>query len=203
VADIRRLGIYGGTFDPPHCTHIAIARAALDQAQLDCVLFIVAAVPPHKLHGVYAGPEDRFSMVEAALRDEPQMEASRMELDRQGPSYTADTVEALRLQYPEAALHLIIGSDSAIDLPRWRHPERILAHVQVLVVPRPGLAFCLAPPFTDRCQVLAFQESPTASSEIRRLLAAGGDTAGLVPDTVADVIEARGLYRARRQNAPI
>ena len=203
VADPLRLGIYGGTFDPIHNTHLDIARAALNQTGLDKVLFVVAAAPPHKLQGVFAGPEDRLAMVEAALQAEPRMEASRIELDRTGPSYTADTVEAFHREYPEAELYLIIGSDSALDLPRWREPGRILSLVHVLVVPRPGLSFCLAPPFTDSCQILDFAESPTASTDIRKRFAAGLETKNLLPPVVADFIESKGLYRAALENAPV
>ncbi|MEA3366078.1 MAG: nicotinate (nicotinamide) nucleotide adenylyltransferase, partial [Candidatus Hydrogenedentes bacterium] len=135
----NRIGVLGGTFDPIHKAHIRIAKAALNQARLDKVLFVVAAHPPHKSRRkLHATSEERFAMVQAALADEPAMEPSRIELDRDGPSYTAETLAILEEHYRGAKLFLILGLDSLVDMPHWHHPEMILAKADLLVAPRPG-----------------------------------------------------------------
>ncbi len=103
-----RVGVYGGTFDPIHRTHLEIAQAAMRHAALDQVIFVVAARPPHKRGEVFASAEDRLAMVEALVSVEPGMAASRMELDREGPSYTVDTLRDLQAAHPDAALYLIV-----------------------------------------------------------------------------------------------
>ena len=107
-----RIGIFGGTFDPVHNVHLRMARAARDRAGLDRVLFVVAATPPHKRGDVVASAEDRLAMVRAAIAGEDGFEASRIEMDRPGPSYTVDTVRALAETHPDARLYLIIGNTS-------------------------------------------------------------------------------------------
>ena len=195
MTDIQRIGIYGGTFDPVHNAHVAMARTALEQAQLDLVLFVVSARPPHKNEGPFASPEDRYAMVCAALADEPQMEASRIELDRPGPSYTADTLRTVQKQYPEASLYLILGMDSLIDLPRWRQPDVILHHARLLVVPRPG-AWEPPPSLEGHYDVLPFEKTPLSSTRIRARIAAGEPCEDCVPPAVMKMIREKGVYNA-------
>ena len=198
-----RIGVYGGTFDPPHRAHLAIARAALEHATLDKVLFVVASVPPHKRGEVFAGAEDRLAMVEAALQDEPAMEVSRLELDREGPSYTIDTLRALRAQYPKARFYLILGSDSMRDLPKWRAPEAILREAEVLVARRPGVDDTVPPQLAGHCQFLPLEAMPVSSTAIREQLAQGAALESLLPEAVAQLIRKRGLYHACCQDAPL
>lgn len=194
----KRIGVYGGTFDPIHSTHLEIARAAARHAKLDTVLFVVAAVPPHKRNGVSASPEDRLALVEAALHDEPAMEASRIEMDRNGPSYTADTLIALEKQYPQAAFYLILGSDSLTDLPRWRRPEEILSRARLLVAQRPGAATDAPASLEGKYDVLPITPKDTSSQIIRQMLAAGEDISTLVPQRANDLILEKELYGAHR-----
>lgn len=189
-----RIGIFGGTFDPIHNTHCDVARAALLQAQLDTVHFVVAARPPHKETGAWATPEERYAMVEAAVRHESGMEASRVELDREGPSYTADTIREYQCRYPEADLFLIIGMDSLVDLPKWREPEVILDAVQLLVVPRVGLNRETPPELEGRYAILDFEATDLSSTEVRERIAAGLPFTGLVPAEVEALIEEEGIY---------
>lgn len=197
VADPERIGVYGGTFDPIHRTHIEIARAAMRHARLDRVIFVVAARPPHKRHEVFADAEDRFAMVRAALAGDPCFEASRIELDREGPSYTVDTLRALRAARPGAALFLIVGQDALLDLPKWRDPEAVLSAARLLVVPRPDASAPDPGILRGRYEFIPFPESPDSSTEIRARLQAGAPPGDEVPGPVADLIRARGLYAHR------
>jgi nicotinate-nucleotide adenylyltransferase len=196
VSEPERIGVFGGTFDPVHQTHIDIATAARDQARLDLVLFVVASIPPHKRHEVEASAEDRFAMVEAALQKERGFEASRLELERVGPSYTVDTLMALREQYRNAALLLILGEDSLADFPRWHSPERILEYADLLIVPRPGSEAEIPPGILRHCHFLEFQERPVSSTEIRDRIRTGTAVDGIVPLGVQKIILERGLYGA-------
>jgi nicotinate-nucleotide adenylyltransferase len=188
-----RIGVFGGTFDPIHNAHIDIGRAARDQARLDRVLFVVAHVPPHKQDLTDASAEDRFAIVDAALADEPGIEASRIELDREGISYTADTLQTLRDLSPSAELFLIIGMDSLIDLPSWRDPDRIIECARLLVVPRPGEWH---PPeaLEGRYEVIDFDQVDVSSTCVRARIERGEDLGGVVPDAAAEIIRAKGLY---------
>ncbi len=189
-----RIGIFGGTFDPIHNTHCDVARAALHQAHLETVHFVVAARPPHKETGAWASPEERFAMVEAAVLHESSMEASRVEMDREGPSYTADTVREFQRRYPEADLFLIIGMDSLVDLPKWREPEVILGAAHLLVVPRVGLNREPPPELEGKYTVLDFNATDLSSTEVRERIAAGLPFTGLVPAAVEALIEEEGIY---------
>ncbi len=199
MASPPNIGVFGGTFDPVHAVHLRVARAARDAAGLDRVLFMVANVPPHKSGEVAACAEDRLEMVAAAVADEPGLEASRLEMDRSGPSYTADTLRGLHARHPEAALFLILGYDSALDLPKWREPGVILDLARLLVVCRPRCGRPLPPLLCGRATLLPFEEDPLSSTEIRERLAAGDDVSGLVPAGALRVIREKGLYHARGQ----
>lgn len=194
MTEPRRIGVYGGTFDPIHLAHIEVARAARDAANLDLVLIVVSARPPHKKDHTAATPEQRLEMVNAAVRDEPSIESCRIEIDRAGPSYTVDTLDALRARYPDAEWFLVVGEDSLIDLPKWRSPERILDRARLLVVPRPGIDSPPPAALEGRFDVLPFREHEISSTEIRRRLAAGESTDDLLPPRVRDVIDREGLY---------
>jgi nicotinate-nucleotide adenylyltransferase len=189
-----RIGILGGTFDPIHRTHLDIARAALETADLDLVIFVVAARPPHKHAGTHATAEQRYAMVEAALADEPQMAASAIELHRHGLSYTAETLEHLALEYPNAALFLILGMDALKDLPKWKDPEHILAQARLLVFPRAGET-PTPPRELEGCyELLPFRESAVSSTQIRQRARRGEPLEGLVPSGAINVIQREGIY---------
>ncbi len=184
-----RLGVFGGTFDPVHVGHLAIAQAALESASLDRVIFVPARRSPLKDRAPAAGAEDRLAMLEAATKDEPRFTVSRMELDREGPSYTVDTLEALR---GEGELFLILGSDAMAELGRWRSPDRIRALATILVARRPG-----APEPDPASGARAF-DAPCldiSSRELRARAARGLSLRYLVPDEVWRHIERRALYR--------
>jgi len=197
VSDKERIGILGGTFDPVHSTHVAMARAAMTQAMLDKVLFMVAAEPPHKNGYVSASAEDRYKMVEAALEQEDNLLPSRLEIDRPGPSYTADTLFEVQQQHPHAQLFLIVGSDSLADLHRWRNPRGILERARLLVIPRPNHR-AIPKALENRYDTLNFTSSELSSTQIREMLSRGETLSGLVAPAVSNYIHAKGLYRCPR-----
>ena len=184
-----KLGVFGGTFDPPHVGHLAIAQAALESAKLDRVIFVPARRSPLKEREPAASAADRLAMLEAATKSEPRFSVSRVELDREGPSYTVDTLEALK---GEGDLFLILGSDALADLGKWRSPERIRALASLLVARRPG-----APEPDATVSARAF-DAPCldiSSRELRARAARGLSLRYLVPDDVWRHIERKGLYR--------
>lgn len=190
----QRIGIFGGTFDPIHTAHLVMARAAMDSASLDTVLFVVAAIPPHKQHATHASPEDRLAMVEAALTGEANFEASGIELEREGPSYTADTLRVLHTLHPDADLFMIIGEDSLVDFPKWREPKAILELARLLVLPRPGINVPIHPSLEGQYDFVPFEASTLSSSEVRDALEKGELLEGMLPTKVQALIEERGLY---------
>ena len=196
---VERIGLFGGSFDPVHNTHCDIARAALSDARLDRVFFVVAARPPHKTDGLCASIDQRLAMVEAAERAEPRMEASRVEIDRDGPSYTVDTLRHFHREFPDAELYLIIGMDSLLDLPRWREPEEIAALAEMLVVPRPGLDNAGPPELEGRYHMLPFDQTRLSSTEVRDRIASGEAFGELVPPAVERWITEKGIYNAAQR----
>ena len=184
-----KIGVFGGTFDPVHVGHLAIAQAALESAKLDRVVFVPARRSPLKQREPAAGADDRYAMLVAATRPEPRFTVSRIELDRDGPSYTIDTLEALK---SDGELHLILGSDALSELPRWRSPDRIRALARILVARRPG-----APEPDGSLGAVTF-DAPCldiSSRELRARASRGLSLRYLVPDDVWRHIARSGLYR--------
>jgi nicotinate-nucleotide adenylyltransferase len=191
---VKRLGILGGSFDPIHLGHLMIAQEALWQCKLDAILFVVTANPPHK-RAPEADVEDRFRMVELAVSGEPAFEPSRIEIERGGESYTAETLRELRRIYPNASFCLIVGADSVLDFSVWKEPEAVIDMAQVAVAPRPGFDLSKMEPRLQG-KTVVFQ-SPTlalSSTMIRKRLHEGKPVRFLVPDVVEKYIRERGLY---------
>jgi nicotinate-nucleotide adenylyltransferase len=185
-----RVGVFGGTFDPVHVGHLAIANAALESVPLDRVLFVPARRAPLKERGPVADEEDRLRMLELAVAGEPRFSVSRVELDRAGPSYTVDTLEELG---GGGDLFLILGSDAMANLPRWKDADRIAELATLTVAERPG-----APERVGDAPIVRF-DAPRldiSSRELRARAARGLSLRYLVPEPVWRHIEARGLYRA-------
>jgi nicotinate-nucleotide adenylyltransferase len=138
VGDARRVGLFGGSFDPIHAGHVAPVLAAGDRLGLDRVIYLPTARPPHKPRRCLAPAWARYAMVELALLGEDRLFASPHELTLGRPAYTIDTVEAFRRRWPEVALSLLIGSDSFAELPTWRRWEELVDAVRLVVLARPG-----------------------------------------------------------------
>jgi nicotinate-nucleotide adenylyltransferase len=200
-------GIFGGTFDPIHVAHLAVAEAARDAFGLRRVLFIPAAQPPHKPGRVITGVADRLAMVEAAVAANPAFEVSRIEVDRAGPSYTVDTLAVLCEDDPADRLALILSAESYGELATWREPRRILELADLIVAPRDGYPDAdpdLVPSqFPDAPAAIAFLDGPhirLSASEIRERAASRRSVRYLVPDAVAAYIGDHGLYQDHRRD---
>lgn len=195
--NIQRLGVYGGTFDPIHAGHLAIARGVVEKCALNRLLFVPSARPPHKRGHAVAPPDDRYRMAQLAARDDPRFEVSDAEINRPGLSYTVDTLEALREIYSEScSYYLVIGADSLLEIDTWHAPDRLFELATVVTVPRPDNDLTgVNPHWRDRVVALQLPEIDISSTDIRRRAGAGLPIGHLVPENVADYIEERGLYR--------
>lgn len=199
-----KLGILGGSFNPIHLGHLAMAGAAMAAHGLDRVIFIPAGSPPHKRLDL-APAADRLEMVRLAIRGREGFEASGIEVERPGRSYTVDTLEKIAGLHPDAELFFILGEDSLLELPGWREPERILRLARVAVVNRPGservdparLFPRVAPGILERIGAdrVDMPPSPIDSTRIREDIRAGRSVADRVPPAVAAYIRERSLYR--------
>jgi nicotinate-nucleotide adenylyltransferase len=135
----QQIGLFGGTFDPPHLGHLILASEAGAQLHLDRILWVLTPNPPHKQHQAITPVEHRLAMVQCAIQDNPLFELSRVELERPGPHYTLDTIKQIAAQHPDADIIPLIGSDSLRDLPNWNRPNELLQACHwVGVMHRPG-----------------------------------------------------------------
>ncbi len=193
-----RIGIFGGTFDPVHSAHVEVAESVRRALSLDRLLLVVANQPWQKEGERSLTPaEDRYAMVVAAVEDRPDLEASRLEIDRGGPSYTIDTVRQLQRDHPGADLFLVVGSDVVPALPTWEDEPTLRHQVTLAVVGRPG-APPVGPPPGWHAVPVPVAPSDLSSTELRLRLEAGDDVDGLIPDAVIRCIEQRGLYATGR-----
>lgn len=206
--DLRgALGVFGGTFDPIHVGHLAVAESARDALGLERVLFVPAGEPPHKRDRAVTPAADRLAMVEAAIADNPGFAASRVEIDRPGPSWTADTLASLAERDADGrSLALIIAADSYHELATWHEPERVLRLATLVVTPRDGYpdadASYLAREFPGAEARVVFLEGPRirlSASDLRARAAAGRSLRYLVPDAVAAYIGDHSLYHDQRR----
>lgn len=194
-----KLGIVGGTFDPIHVGHVAMAEAAADCAGLDRVLIVPVNLPPHRAAAIAPAP-DRLEMCRLAAAGHPRLEVSDLELGRPGPSYTVDTLRSLAAERPGVELHLVLGWDAAREIRSWHEPDEVMRLAQLVVVSRPGYptpapgdlaAAGIDPSRAVRC------DAPTPdveSTDIRRLVEQGGSMAGLLEPAVEAYVRRHGLY---------
>lgn len=200
---MARVGLLGGTFNPPHLGHLVCAQEAYVAFGLDRVLLVPAGVPPHKEVEAEPGVEHRVAMCEAAVAGDERLAVSRADVDRTGPAYTVELLRALRAAAPDDELTFIVGGDMASSLPTWREPEAVLALARLAVAEREGVRRA---DIVERLAGLAgaaervdFFDMPrldVSSSLLRRRAVAGAPLRYLVPDAVAAYIERERLYRA-------
>ncbi len=220
---MARVGILGGTFNPPHAGHIALARNALKQLDLDEVLLMPANIAPNKpASGDDPGAAHRLAMCRLSVAGEPCIQASELEIARGGVSYTVDTLSSIHDKEPESELTLILGADTARTLPGWREPERLLELAALAVAERDGLgeeeikaaighlSHATTPPdarhgagrggvsqtLVPVPRMLRMEKIPVSSSQVRGMVAAGRPVDELVGEAVAGYIAEHGLYRA-------
>jgi nicotinate-nucleotide adenylyltransferase len=203
------IGVFGGTFDPIHFAHLAVAEEAAEVLGLERVLFVPAGRPPHKLDREITAAADRLAMVELAIAGNPRFAVEPVELERAGPSYTVDTLELFRSRRTAGGapeLTLILSSEAYLALPGWREPGRILALARLAVAPRDGYpsadAASLEPPISGSEGRITFLDGPRmrlCASELRPRAASGRSVRYLVPDAVAAYIDDHALYRTPRR----
>jgi nicotinate-nucleotide adenylyltransferase len=189
-----RIGLLGGSFDPPHNGHLLAAGDAFEALSLDRLIFIPAAVQPLKVGRASATPAQRLRMVELLVDGDERFEVSRIEIDRGGLSYTVDTLAAFSAQWPSAQLFWLIGADAIQSFSRWRQPERIVELATVVVMQRAGDAIQV-PEVPGSPQWLASRRFDISSTEIRARVKQGKSIRGFVPDAVGEFIAAEQLYR--------
>lgn len=188
----ERIGIFGGTFDPIHVAHLVAAVEARRALGLDRVLLVPAGDPWQKRGQVSAPAADRLAMVEAAIEGIDGLEVCTVEVERSGPSYTADTLEAL--SGPDRELFLVVGADVAVTLPTWAGVERIPGLATLVVVDRPGAADPGVGPGPWRVEHVSIPHLDVSSTDLRARAARGWPLDGLVPPGVVRVIAERNLY---------
>jgi len=205
-----KIGVLGGTFDPPHIGHLVVAQEVWWRLGLDKVLFVPAGEPWHKAGEEVTPARHREAMVRLAIAGDPRFELSRVDLERPGPTYTVDTLTELRRTYPPGTeFYFILGTDALAQLPSWRSPEKLVRLARLAVVPRPGFD----PVDLDRLEAeipglkVAIELVPVpavgiSSSEIARRVAAGEPFRYLVPEAVYRYIEAHRLYLPSAQPLP-
>jgi nicotinate-nucleotide adenylyltransferase len=183
-----RLGLYGGSFDPVHHAHLILARQALEDLKLHRIIFIPAAESPFKPRATWASAEDRLEMIKLAIEDEPGFAVDSIELYRQPPSYTIDTVKAYRAQYPKEELVFLIGEDHLESLPKWNAFSELVQLVNFAVLSRSELPLPVDYPVVGRRLDLS-------STEIRRRVARNLPISYLVPEKVLGYINEKKLYQ--------
>jgi nicotinate-nucleotide adenylyltransferase len=199
-----RVGILGGAFNPPHVGHLVCAQEALVQLELEKVVFMPVGQAPHRELQDDPGADARLEMVDLAIADDGRFTSSRAELERPGPSYTADTLRDLRSKAPDDEFFLILGGDQAAALPGWHEPEAVLSLATVAVVERTNWSRNAIGikvgrlPGAERIRYLDMPVMQVSSSAIRRRVGEGTPIRYLVPDKVANYIEANRLYGAAK-----
>ena len=189
----ERIGVFGGTFDPPHIAHLIAAQAIHEQLGLDRVLLVPAAVPPHKQDEPVSPGAVRLAMLEAAIGGDHRFAVSDLELRRDGPSYTVDTLRALREAHPDAELFLAVGADQLAEFDTWREPDAIAELATLVTFARAG-----KPPDTGGDWPVKPVDVPKmdiSSTELRQRVARGKSIRFLVPEEVEVVIRFEGLYQ--------
>lgn len=198
---MTRLGVFGGTFNPPHYGHLILAEQARDQLSLDCVLWAPAADPPHKQGQPITPVAHRLAMVSLAVEDNPGFEISTVDINRAGPHYSADMLALLNDAYPGAELFFLIGGDSLRDITTWHEPATILREARLAVMVRPGAEMDLdrleaqLPGISERLEWVDAPLIDISGRDIRTRVATGQSIRYLLPPPVQAYIDQQSLYQ--------
>ena len=188
-----RIGVFGGTFDPPQNGHIAVAKAVFDQLHLDLVLFVPAGDPWQKHESSSAA--DRVDMVKLAIADIDDFNVSTVDIDREGPTYTVDTLQDIAAQFPHSQLYFIMGDDAFAGITTWKDFDKLGELATLVVVSRHGIAPEVPATLSPSVNLLEISTLPISSTLCRERIENGLSLEGLVPDTVAEYVEEHQLYR--------
>jgi nicotinate-nucleotide adenylyltransferase len=192
---VERIGIFGGTFDPPHVGHLIGAELACERYALDTLLFMTAFVPPHKQHVSRAPAQDRLAMTTLATANNPRFAASDIEITREGTSYTIDTIRELKAKHPNAKLFLFIGMDNLAIFHSWRAADEIKQEATVVVMLRPTHdASALDPSLFESVETLEIPLIGISSSDVRARVRAGLSVKYWIPESVEEYIRTHHLY---------
>ncbi|CAG0964795.1 nicotinate-nucleotide adenylyltransferase [Anaerolineae bacterium] len=198
---MTRIGVFGGTFDPPHLGHLIVAECAADVLNLSVVLFTPAADPPHKADRQITPAQHRKCMVELAIQGNDHFKLSEVDLNRPGPQYTVDTLRLIAGQYPHAELYFIMGGDSLSNFLSWHDPAGIIAQAQLALIQRPGSRINIAaldtrlPGLMARCVNVDAPEVGLAATDLRDDLRMGRSVRYRLTDSVIAYIDHNQLYR--------
>ncbi len=197
-----RLGIFGGTFDPPHVGHLILAMEAYDQLNLDKVLWVLTPNPPHKIGKLVTPANDRLRMINASIAQDAAFALSRVDIDRPGPHYMSETVNLLHQQFPEAELVFLMGGDSLHDLPTWHEPKEFIKECDRLgVMHRVGEKINLEvlesalPGISPKVEFIEAPILEISSKKIRQLVSKGKPYRYYLLPNVYEIIQTNGLYR--------
>lgn len=200
-ADGAAIGVLGSAFNPPHLGHLALAQEAIWQLGLDGVILVPTGNAPHKRIAEDPGREARMEMTRLAAADDDRFSVSSLEVDREGPSYTYETLEALAEERADRKLVFVMGADAAVGLESWREPERVVELASLAVARREGVADAEVATVMrslgceGRATMLEMPQFGVSSSAVRERAKQGRPLRYLVPQPVADYIEAKGIYR--------
>ncbi len=197
-----RIGIFGGTFDPPHLGHLILASEARQQLSLDQILFVLTPYPPHKTEKKISPTKARLAMLYAAIEDNPKFILSKVEIDRPSPHYTVDTVKLLKKEYPKDDLVYLMGGDSLKDLPiDWHQPKEFVEacdFIGIMRRPKDGLDLGIIvdqiPELKDKIELMDAPLLDISSRQIRKRAFEGRPFRYYIPERVLDVIHSLGLY---------
>jgi nicotinate-nucleotide adenylyltransferase len=199
---LEKIGIFGGTFDPPHIAHLIMADEAQKQLDLSCLLWVLTPTPPHKPDITITPLEHRFNMLQLAIADNPRFLLSRVDMDRPGPYYALDTVQILSSQYPNSEMIYLMGGDSLHDLSKWHSPiDFIQACYKLGVMRRPGDSIDMSelevifPGITCKVLFINAPQIGISSSDIRRRIAEGSPFRYFLPMAVYDFIQIHRSYQ--------
>ena len=191
--------LYGGTFDPPHLGHLAIAEYIRDNLNIETVIFIPAYIAPHKIKYSVSSVEDRLKMLQLTISDHSGLQISKVEIQRKGVSYSIDTIRQIKeeMDIRSKDLYLLIGADSLLEFHTWRDPDKILEESSVLVAGRPGFDIReISEEFRNKIQMVSAPLIDISATMIRRRIREGKSIRSLVPALVEDYILRKGLYRS-------
>jgi nicotinate-nucleotide adenylyltransferase len=197
-----RLGLFGGTFDPPHFGHLVVAQEVAEQLSLDRLLFLVAGLPPHKVGEKLSPPAIRLEMTRAAVEGNPLFDVSEVELMREGPTFTVDTLRQFRTAHPDAELFFLLGADQLVEFHEWQEPEAIAGLATLVAVRRNGVDPKQIPPVDlgsgKRLEFISpdVTRIDLSSSEVRARVREGRSIRYLVPESVRRIIRTHRLYRS-------